>query len=276
MVNFSCVRPFALVLGFVSIGAVAYTAPVESRVDVDSDEGWVQQSQPSTSQDTDQQYVSAQTSEQASASGPSYLARLSDLEDEVRQLRGQVEEQNHKLKQMVGLQTKIFQDLDSRVTKLSGGNRAGHDSTKLLEAKAGALEQKPPLTRSVSVDPANEQKSYQTAYDLLRNKQYAQAKLAMKDYVTNYPDGEFAVNAHYWLGELNLLTGDSKTAAKEFNTVIEKYPTSNKVSDAMLKTGLIYLEQDNQKAAKQQFQKIMQSFPNSASAGIAKRRLQQL
>ena len=276
-----------LSVGLVS-NAVAYTAPVENRVTVNNEQGWSQPQaadnygtqnyvdanatpeQPRTASpaDTTTQtgLVSAETKTKTK---PNYLTRLDELEIEVRELRGQIEAQTHKIKQMASIQTQLFQDLDSRVNALAEAPKTAPNTAK--QAEPSSIDAANTVKHS-----ANEQQAYQTAYSLLRNKQFAQAKQAMAVYLTDYPNGQYAVNAHYWLGELSLLTGDSQAAETQFATVISQFPTSSKVSDAMLKMGLIYLEKGNQHAAKQQFRKLVQSFPNSASANIAKKRLQQL
>lgn len=259
--------------GFV-VCAVAYTAPLEMRGGDDSLDDHRSTNEPEYTQ----QYVGANSaadtdtdpaSDSATKKQLSFISRLSQLEGEVRDLRGQLEEQSHKMRQMISLQSKLFQDIDTRLDALAGMPNNGTHSPGIPQPRNA--ESKPSVQ-----SPQNEQNAYQAAYNLLRNKQYAQAKHAMKSFIDLYPEGEFAVNAHYWLGELSLLTGDNKLAKSEFETVIKKYPASSKVSDAMLKVGLLYLEGGEQKQAKKQFQTIVTAFPNSASANIAKKRLQTL
>ncbi len=272
--------------------AVAY-APVESRVYVDMDSAWEitpdseqQQSsqqaqleavQPEKNQlAPTQQYIATAVTKQQ----PAYLDRLAQLEKEVRELRGQLEEQNHLVKQMKSLQQQLFSDIDRRLSSLAGG----------MDSKQNRIKSGAPLARSVraskSIQPSKKQNNsnssaeerikYQTAYNLLRDRQYVQAKKSMITYLKDYPDGKYAVNAHYWLGELSLITGDNKMAAEQFNAVIAQFPSSGKVPDAMLKIGMIYLENGNQQAAKTQFEKIVTVFPDSAPASLAQKRLQTL
>lgn len=224
-----------------------------------------------------QQYVSADiapANPKVQESGT--LSRFAQLEAEIRELRGELEQQSHKIRQLISLQTKLFQDLEQRLDALTGpsGKRSSTTPTTVSTAEY-SMKSQPGMDKAVK-SSESEQRAYQTAYNLLMTKQYPQAKYAMKTFLEAYPDGEYTVNAHYWMGELSLLTGDSQSAFSEFETVINKYPTSAKVSDAMLKVGLLYLEKGDQKAAKQQFQKLVNTFPTSPSANIAKKRLQTL
>ena len=81
---------------------------------------------------------------------------------------------------------------------------------------------------------AEEQQIYQTAYDLIKAKKYNEAINALQKMLQKYPSGQFAANAHYWLGELFGLLGKNDQSASEFSSVVKNYPDSPKVSDAQL------------------------------------------
>ena len=119
-----------------------------------------------------------------------------------------------------------------------------------------------------------EEKNYQAAYNLLANKQYAQAQAGMQDYIKKYPNGKFAANAHYWLGELALISGNTKQALTEFGTVTNKFADSQKAADAMLKTGLIYYNEHQLIQAENQLKTLIHKYPDSNSAQMAKQKLQ--
>lgn len=254
--------------GFFSIAFAV--APVESRETSNADIVW---NGPSQNPATTQQYVAATpstptpvTHSENQAGNATNYSRLSQLETEVRELRGELEQQAHKMQQMISLQTKLFQDMDHRLNGLG----ATSAKTQVTQANQGSQQ------TTKSPESESEQRAYETAYGLLKSKQYVQAKYAIQTFLKNYPEGEYAPNAHYWLGELSLLTGDSQLASKEFETLIKNYPASPKISDAMLKIGILYLEKNDKKMAKQQFESVITKFPNSPSASIAKKRLQML
>lgn len=123
---------------------------------------------------------------------------------------------------------------------------------------------------------AEEQQIYQTAYDLIKTKKYNEAISALQKMLQKYPSGQFAANAHYWLGELYGLLGKNNQAAVEFSAVVENYPDSPKVSDAQLKLGLIYAAQFNWSDAKSAFKKVINHYPGTASARLASEQLKQI
>ena len=57
-------------------------------------------------------------------------------------------------------------------------------------------------------------------------------------------------------------------AAKEFKTVTDNYPNSEKEPDSLLKLAMIYDTQGNHKVAHQLFQKIQHKYPDSAAARL--------
>ncbi len=120
----------------------------------------------------------------------------------------------------------------------------------------------------VSVAGNSELQEYQSAFNLLRDKNYPDAVTKMQDYLTDYPNGKYAANAHYWLGEVYYLEAKLPEAAKEFKTITDNYPDSEKEPDSLLKLAMIYDTQGRHQAAHQLFQKIRTKYPDSAAARL--------
>ncbi len=176
------------------------------------------------------------------------LAQLNKLQQEIRVLRGQVAEQAHKKRQIVQRPSK-----PTARAQATDHTQAHHDQNILQQ-----------------------QQAYQNAYQLISHRQYSQAIVAMQALLHKYPNSVYAVNAHYWLGELYLISGNTKAARREFTTVIKQYPQSAKVADALLKIGLLDYDQGKWTAAKASLTKVNKEFPNSAAARLAQARLHKL
>lgn len=215
-----------------------------------------------------------------SANNPQLLVQIEQMAQEIRELRGQLEEQAHMLKVLEEVQRKQYQDLDQRFA-------AGNPTPSAPKARPAPAPVEPNDPLKISADtpaaeanasfgPEQEQAVYQKAYGFIKNKQYTQAISALQVYVKQYPTGQYAGNAHYWLGELLLLQGNGSQASSEFSAVIKSYPQSPKVADAMLKLGLIYADQGQWDIARDQLTSIKQKFPGSSTAQLAEQRLHQL
>lgn len=125
-------------------------------------------------------------------------------------------------------------------------------------------------------DVAAEQQIYQKAYNMIKNKKYNDAVNILQSMLQKYPAGQFASNAHYWLGELFGLMGQNDKALNEFNEVVRNFSDSPRVSDAMLKVGLIFAAQSRWVDAKAMFKAVMNRFPGTASSRLANEQLKQI
>lgn len=123
---------------------------------------------------------------------------------------------------------------------------------------------------------AEEQQIYQTAYNFIKAKRYSDAVTALQSMLKKYPSGQFASNAHYWLGELYGLMGKNEQALGEFKLVVGMYPDSPRVSDAQLKVGLLLASQLKWPEAKSALKRVINHYPGSASARLAAEQLKQI
>ncbi len=123
---------------------------------------------------------------------------------------------------------------------------------------------------------AEEQQIYQTAYNLIKAKKYNDAVKALQSMLDKYPSGQFASNAHYWLGELYGLMGKNDLALKEFSNVVQTYPDSPRVSDAQLKIGLLLAAEFKWGDAKSALREVINRYPGTASSRLAAEQIKQI
>jgi tol-pal system protein YbgF len=246
----------------------------------------------------------------------SSAGKLDDMQSALQSLRGQVDELAHQLQQMQKQQKTLYSDLDKRVSSGkvgvpaaatdstdtdtetadtaadansvdvganadNGGAKANDKSTKNAaiksasapaEAKAKVEKEKP----ESQPNSAEEQQTYQTAYNLIKAKKYSEATVTLQKMLQKYPSGQFAANAHYWLGELYGLMGKNDEAVTEFTAVVKNYPDSPKMADSQLKLGLIYAAQLKWVDAKASFKKVINKYPGTGSAHLAAEQLKQI
>jgi tol-pal system protein YbgF len=131
-------------------------------------------------------------------------------------------------------------------------------------------------TTVAAVDSAEEQRTYQTAFDLLKSGRYDQATLAFQDFLAKYPSGQYADNANYWLAEAYYVTRKFEPALKQFESLVADYPQSQKLTHALLKIGYIHDELGQREQAEQVLDDLIKRFPDSTAAGLARKRLQRI
>jgi len=226
------------------------------------------------------------------------MGRLEQLQAEVQQLTGKVEEQANLIAEMKKSQTTMYSDFDGRIQSLEkkaeGVKPAVTENAQAQEGSVGsqakvvespaeasaavpAVKQAAPAPKPDAVQttaPAGDEKQqYQQAYDALRNGHNAQAIAEFNALLGKNPKGEYANNAQYWLGEAYRVNQDIDSARKAFNSVVENYPGSSKVPDALLKLGTIEIEQKNQAKAREYLTRVTADFPSSTAARLAAKKL---
>jgi len=244
------------------------------------------------------------------------IAKMESLQEQVQSLRGQVEQLTHQLEQLQLQQKNLYSELDKRqeqssvpVSQTASVAPAIATATPAPEAptpsvdeipvkrveiskpvKTAATEtpsakQKPLLTPLTKGDVlptaqqpnvAEEQKIYQSAYNLIKQKKYNDAVTVLQKMLNKYPSGQFASNAHYWLGELFGLLGKNDDALSEFSVIVKTYPRSPRISDAQLKVGLILASQLKWSDAKLALKRVINQYPGTSSAKVATEQLKQI
>jgi len=173
-------------------------------------------------------------------------------QQELRQLRGRIEElqnDNTKLRQE---QRDLYADLDQRLTQM-----------RSMAAAAPAA----------SATTGDEQMQYDRALELLRNRDYEGAVDGLRRLVAEHPNGALADNTQYWLGEAYYVTQEYDHAAAAFQRVLDLWPDSRKAPDALLKLAYTQLEQGKREAGRTNLQQVVTRFPGTDAARLATERL---
>ena len=239
------------------------------------------------------------------------MRRLEQMQAEVQQLTGKVDEQAYRIEELKKHQTKMYSDFDERLQTIennaTGTDQASAESpqeasdTGDAEAKEGessvpAAESTPADNAVSASEPGSavestpapkpkpetaqisgpEKQEYQQAYNELRNGHTDQSIEQFNAYLSKYPTGVYANNAQYWLGEAYRVKQDNNAARKAFNDVIEKYPDGAKVPDALLKLGYIEIDQKNMAKAREYFTRVTTDYPKSPAALLASKKLLKL
>ncbi|RRQ21166.1 tol-pal system protein YbgF [Thiohalobacter thiocyanaticus] len=216
------------------------------------------------------------------------LSRIEQLQQEVQQLRGDVEVQGHTLEQLRQRQRDLYMDVDRRLQQLESGGGAPSAVVPGAAAAGAADSDRIPVLPSrpatsgdgaEAPDPdagVGQREQYQQALDILREGRYMQAAEAFRGFLEAHPDSAYAGNAQYWLAESFYVTRQFPQALEEFGEVVEAYPDSNKVADARLKIGFIHYEMEDWEAARRELEAVTRSYPGTTAARLAEERLLRL
>lgn len=131
-------------------------------------------------------------------------------------------------------------------------------------------------TAESMADPAGERAMYESAFDALKEGRYAEAARRFQSFLTSYPNGEFAPNANYWLGESYYVTQNYQIALDAFRQLLNQFPSSSKAPDALLKVGYCQYELRQWAEAEATLNLVVERYPESTVSRLAQGRLRAL
>ena len=207
--------------------------------------------------------------------------QLQQMQEQIARQQGVIEVLQNDVSRMKQEALERYQDLDRRIG--SGGapaaapenSPAGGNSAAGAAAGAGAAAQAPAAS-SEPGDPAKEKLYYDAAFDLIKAKDFDKASLAFAAFLRKYPNSQYAGNAQYWLGEVNLAKGDLQGAGQSFAKVSQLYPKHNKVPDSLYKLADVERRLGHTDRVIGILQQVVTQYPGTSAAQLAQRDLQKL
>ena len=202
------------------------------------------------------------------------LIQLSTQVDQLRQetaaLRGELETLRYETESGASRQRELYADVDRRLQAIETAPRA---AAEVPSAGAGSASN----AAAAPARPAgSDQQNYQAAFELLQARKYDEASRAFTDFLAAYPTSPLADNAQYWLAETRYVRQQYREALPEFRKVLEQYPQSAKLPDALLKVGFCQIEIGDRAAARASLQDVVKQFPDTTAARLASQRLERL
>ncbi|MBJ9985142.1 tetratricopeptide repeat protein [Acinetobacter sp. S40] len=238
------------------------------------------------------------------------MQKNQQLENDIRVLRGQLEEQAHAIDQLKKDLANRYTDLDQRLELLNqkvdpdsaatdenaatDANGATPAISNNAQAPVNADPQPTPAEPAIQNDQQPASNSPNTAQTATENKDsneldkaaytvaldaYKQggAKKAiapMENFIKNHPDSIYTPNAYFWLAEFHLATDpvNYAQAKKNYQIVADKYPTSSKAPRSLYQLYSIAKDVDRKPAIATQYKnKLLSRYPQSEEAGFIKK-----
>ncbi|MBD1552849.1 tol-pal system protein YbgF [Pseudomonas typographi] len=216
-----------------------------------------------------------------SAQGELFM-QLQQMQEDIARLRGQVEVQQNQIQQMKQEALDRYQDLDRRIG--AGGSAQQQAAPADTSQANGAINAggasaadtqsaQQPTAGGEPADPAKEKLYYDAAFDLIKAKDFDKASQAFTAFLRRYPNSQYAGNAQYWLGEVNLAKGDLQGAGQAFAKVSQAYPKHAKVPDSLYKLADVERRLGHTDRVKPLLQQVVSQYPGTSAAQLAQRDL---
>lgn len=172
--------------------------------------------------------------------------RLQQMETQIRDLTGKIEQQNYTIGQLEKQIKKLKESeaVQSEVVPRGASQIAVPEKDPLM------AQQKNPLNLDFkALDPKGMQTAipggstdatgqYEQAFAHLKSQNYDVAQKGFETFLESNSDHVLAANAKYWLGETFYVRGEYKKAAKTFAEGFQAFPNSAKSPDILLKLGM--------------------------------------
>ena len=191
------------------------------------------------------------------------------LKSDLRAMHNDVDQLTNSLESSRKQQRDLYADLDRRMRafELRGAGSASGGGFS-----AGAAPNAPDGAASGTDDKA----SYQAAFSALKDGQYERAIAGFQKFLSTFGDSPLADNAQYWLGEAYYVNRSFPEAQSAFQRVVDKYPQSRKIPDALLKIGYCRYELKQWDAARQVLSQVATQYSDTTSGGLARQRLDKM
>lgn len=170
--------------------------------------------------------------------------------------------------------------------QLSGQIQALNDTLDELKARFAKVGKQLEDMQSAQQNLAAQQQQQSQApppdvlyNNALRDYQSGKNDIAVQefsDYIKFYPNTDLAGNSYFYLADIAYRQGNFEQAAKNYDQVLQNFPTGNKASAAELKKGLALLELGRKDDGIAALRHVVQRYPKSNEALQARERLQKL
>ncbi len=203
-----------------------------------------------------------------------FQTQLEQSQREIQQLRGEMEELQHTLARVKQQQHSSYLDVDQRLQQMTDDQQSP-PSDYAAPPPVTPRYQNVPATPLPSAN-SDSQGDYDQALETLNAGRYKEAIQQFQTFLKQHPDDLLASNAQYWQAEAYYVMRNFSAARNGFKKVINNYPGSSKIADALLKSGFINYEQSRWKQARQQLNAVVKQYPDSSAARLAQQRLKKM
>lgn len=221
------------------------------------------------------------------------MQKNQQLENDIRTLRGKIEEQGNEIEQLKHELTNRYTDLDQRLELLQqkidpesatsaedNQQDTPPSNTTITNASSStttvAVNKAPVVvsTQNTSEPSELEKAAYTVALDAYKQGGAKKAIAPMQNFIKNNPNSVYISNAYFWLAEFNLAIEPTNyaEAKKNYGIVANQYPNSSRAPRAVYQLYNIAKEVDKNTAQANQYKaKLLKQYPKSEEASFFKK-----
>jgi tol-pal system protein YbgF len=227
----------------------------------------------------DVQNVNVRIAEQTETllkSNATLVAKVSEIEERIASTQGGIESSSHRLDQLaqqLAQAQRELEELRARVAAL----QAAPPAAAADPATPGSEMTVPATPDTGATAPAGDpMQTYQAAYRDYQRGNFDLAIEGFTEFLQGNARSDLADNAAYWIGESLFSQKKYREAIAQFDSVVSRYPKSDKVPGALLKKGYAYINIGERAQGVVQLQYVLHEHPRSQEAALARQKLRQM
>lgn len=209
--------------------------------------------------------------------GPASSDRLDTIEQALRDLRGQIEEQGLKQRQILD-RLNALEPQPGAASAPSGPAPAAAPPPPGRSGNAAPAAPEPGTLGTLQATardddavgavpqkqaPKGEKEHFDAAIGSLYQGDRPGGVKALQSFIKQYPKSKSVPQAHYWLGEAQLADKAYRESAQEFLTVVTKYPKDTIAPKSLVKLGSALIQGGQAKEGCKQLKSIKDVYPKA-------------
>ncbi|MGV8073599.1 MAG: tol-pal system protein YbgF [Syntrophobacteraceae bacterium] len=210
-------------------------------------------------------------------------ARMEELQMRVGSLNGKIEELQHRVEQMARTQAQSLPPSEGQPAVTypqTASPTPGATSYSAPQAGPPAYVtgsgQAMPEARLNVPEKDPERALYDKASELLQDGQYENARRDFQSLISKYPQSERADDALFSIGECFSQEKRYQDAIEAYQKVLDRYPNGNRVPHALFRQGTAFQQMGDSTAARILYERLIEKYPGTPQAQAAEKRLKQL
>lgn len=223
----------------------------------------------------------------APVSGGSAQVRFTQIDEDIRQIRGLIEQTQYQNRQLATDLKKLSDDVDFRLRAIEQKQAdmqaapaapQGVIEAPVPEKQAADAEKKPanfkPDTKEKHELTGNDfpdaNAHYSYAFKLLNDKKFSESAASFDAFVKKYPNDPLTSNAYYWLGESQYIRKDYTRSAESFRKGFEVNPDGQKAPDNLYKLAMSLSQVKRASDACTVLKKVIEKYSETATRTAVK------
>src|SRR3989339_404346 len=195
--------------------------------------------------------------------------QMLNFSEEMASVSGaKVEEIENRLAVLTEEVKNIYRELDTLRMRIKAPKRSNEPA--VFDANVFR-----PGTKEANAALSPDERKYRTAQAYFNNAKYLNAAVAFKEAFNANPNGAFADNCQFWIGESYFNMGQYARAIANYKKIFA-YANTDKADDAQMRIAICYSKLGDNEQAVVEFKNMLNKYPQSEYTEEARKYISQL